>query len=59
MEPKSMFVFYLMAFICFLVAGLVPYAGDTAGQRIRSIAWGWIGLALVDFVLLYAAYKAS
>lgn len=62
MDPKAQFVFFLLALVCFVVAAVKDgWAGDPgkSGQRpwvlVNLVA---LGLALVDFVWMWTAYKS-
>lgn len=53
MDPKWQAVFFLLAFLCFVVAALEPWFPP--GKRPAMIA---TGLAFFTFVFLYTAFKA-
>jgi len=59
MEPKYAFVFYLLALLAFLGAAFYqPYQPEATGPFWRRVYLVPLGLALVDFVLLWATWKA-
>ncbi|HWH35792.1 MAG TPA: hypothetical protein VNT56_10805 [Acidimicrobiales bacterium] len=51
MDPKLSFLFYLAAFICFVLAALAP--GALAGRAGRSVSLLPLGLALWLFPTLW------
>lgn len=61
MDPKASFVFYLLGLICFLVAAFwdtyLP-AANTPRPAWRNVNLIALGLAFVDFVWMYTAWKA-
>lgn len=51
LDPTAVFVFYLLAVICFVLAAL--------NVRVGTIAIGWLGLAFFAVPPMWAALAAT
>lgn len=59
MDVKGQFVFFLLALICFVIAALWDNViGPPENRSWRTVNLTALGLALVDFVWMYSAWKA-
>lgn len=59
MSSGAQSIFYFLAFLGCLLAGLSSYAGAPAPRPWYGPHWGWLGLASFVFVFFWTAMKTA
>lgn len=58
MSPGTQAVFFFFAFMLFVLAAFIPLRAPESRSP-WGIHFGWLGAALIAFVLMIVAFKAS